>query len=197
MVYICVMRNYITMFVALVLVSSCSPRTSCDEAEVSKEIVRDARPDMGPREKHFWVTAISDACEEYGVATPLCVAKIAQESAFNQHLVSVTGARCAAQIMPMHYKSQAEIKEIEPCLKLGAAILANELKNCGTPERALRCYYAGPTNSRKGTLDRFGPYDLKGYSDGVLARVTKATAKACPAFNNLLVVTTRGVNRGD
>lgn len=149
-----------------------------DSAAVQLAIIARARPDMGPREREMWRLAIADACTPHGIDPVLCTAKIAQESAFNQNAVSPVGARCAAQIMPIHYKNASEIKEIESCLKRGAEILAVEFKNCGTAERALRCYYAGPNNSKRGTLDRYGPYDLKAYSDGILARVYLAEQDA-------------------
>jgi hypothetical protein len=175
----------ITRYAPLVLVlavSGCSPQPSCNEAEISKEIIKDSRPDMGEIEVEFWAKAIDVASNKNGVAFPLSVAKIAQESAFNQHLVSATGARCAAQIMPWHYKSPNEIKEIEPCLDRGNRVLAEYIAKCGSVEKGLRCYYAGEAGSQKGTAKQYA-----WYSDGVLARVAKATAKACPAFNYLLV----------
>lgn len=140
-------------------------------ADIQRHIIAKERPDMGPLEREFWRQAIEAAARKHNVPADVYTAKIAQESHFDNSALSDRGARCAAQIMPMHYKNRDEIRSIESCLNKGAEIFAKELKNCETIERALRCYYSGPTNSQKGTLRRVGPYDLAAYSDAILARV--------------------------
>lgn len=155
---------------------------SCGLAEVQLQIIADERPQMGQLEKEFWQKAIAAASEKAGIGNyaDVMTAKIAHESNFDRFRVSTAGAKCAAQIMPTHYKRDSEIGEIESCLDLGAKIWATELKNCETAVRALRCYYAGPTNSKKGTLRFANGYDLGKYSDGILARVYVAE-KNCKA----------------
>lgn len=153
----------------------------CRPADVQRAIIETERPKMGPIEVEFWRAAIQDAADKAGIPqhADVLTAKIAQESNFDRFRVSTAGAKCAAQIMPMHYKQPSEIYEIESCLALGAKIFAAELKNCSTIDKALRCYYSGPTNSKKGTLRLIPGYDLGKYSDAILARVYLAKESVC------------------
>ena len=147
---------------------------------LSVAIIMAERPKMGALESEFWRAAITQAAIKHGIAPEILTAKIAQETRFQQNLVSDTGARCAAQIMPTHLRApgaKAAIGEIESCLDKGAEILAfyiNGGDGCpGGLEVGLRCYYAGPANVRAAAPEKY-----RWYSDAILARVYLAQQRA-------------------
>lgn len=162
------------------------PPLACEPRQVAEAILLDERPQMGELERRFWLDVMTKHFEPRGISVSLAAALGGQETKFQPHLVSSAGARGAWQVMPNVWLGTDEcpkgsdLFEVETNAGCAARILARYLHEGGSVEAALRRYVAGPHGQAK----------AQWYADQTLARMARATQKACPAARGLYTTAT-------